>query len=296
MGPIVVTGASGQLGRALAALLADRRAVLLDHAALDVADAASVTRMLGAIAPSVVINAAAYNLVDEAERRPEDAFRTNALGLWALATASRAQSALLVHFSTDYVFAGDARNPYSESDPASPLGAYGASKLAGERLAALNPLHLIVRTSGVFGAVDGSGKGRNFVDAMIRMGAERPLLRVVSDQRMAPTAAADLAAKTIELVDLWMRSRSPELLGLYHLTNAGDCSWHDLACEVLRLTGSRANVEPITAAEYGLPAPRPAYSVLARRHLGRLGLDDLRPWQSAVAEHVARQLSRRSGT
>lgn len=295
MGPILVTGAGGQLGQELALRLAGRRAVVLDRQGLDVGDVEAVRRRIAEIGPSVVINATAYNLVDEAERRPDDAFRGNALGPWALASASRACGALLVHVSTDYVFSGDASAPYPEEAEASPLGVYGASKLAGERLAATNPLHVIVRTAGVFGDVRG-GKGRNFVDTMIRLGHERPALRVVADQRMAPTAAGDLAGKILELVDLWSETRSPGLLGLYHVTNAGDCSWFELAREVLRLSGSTATIEPITAAEYGLPAPRPAYSVLARAHLRRLGLDDLRPWQAAVAEHVARRLSRRSGT
>lgn len=291
MGPILVAGAAGQLGQALASRLALRPAVLLDRTGLDVADIAAVRARVAEIAPCAVVNATAYNRVDEAERRPDEAFHTNALGPWALASASRACGALLVHVSTDYVFAGDASAPYPEEAEPAPLGVYGASKLAGERLAATNPLHMILRTAGLFGDV-GGGKGRNFVDTILRLGRERPSLRVVADQRMAPTAAGDLAGKILELVDVWTETRSPRLLGLYHVTNAGDCSWFELAREVLRLSGSTATVEPVTAAQYGLAAPRPAYSVLARAHLRRLGRDDLRPWQAAVAEHVAHRLSR----
>ncbi len=296
MGRILIAGAGGQLGSALRRRLAGRDVVALDHAALDVADGGAVAARVAEVRPSVVINATAYNLVDAAEKDPGAAFRTNAAGPWALAVATRAAGALLVHVSSDYVFAGDASAPYVEEDVPAPRSVYGASKLAGERLVEVNPLHMVIRTAGVFGTGDGSGKGRNFVDTMIRLGAEKPSLRVVSDQRMAPTSAGDLAAKTIELVDLWERTRAPELLGLYHVTNAGDCSWLELACEVIRASGGSATVEPITAAEYGLPGPRPAYSVLARTHLHRLGLDDLRPWQAAVAEHVAARLGVRLRT
>ncbi len=297
MGGIVVVGARGQLGQALAERLADRSPLLLDRARLDVGDPGAVARAIAEIAPEVVFNAAAFNHVDDAEQRSDEAFRSNALGPWALGRATRACGALLVHFSTDYVFGGDARAPYGEDDAPAPQSVYAASKLAGERLvAAVNPRHLLVRTAGLFGRVGASGKGRNFVDTMLRLGAERERLRVVDDQRMAPTLAADLAAKTIELADRWRASGAAELLGLYHVTNAGECTWFELAREVLRLSGSSAVLDPVSTAEYGARAPRPAYSVLARRRLDRLGLDDLRPWPEAVAEYVGERLSRRSGT
>jgi dTDP-4-dehydrorhamnose reductase len=289
MGGIVVTGSGGQLGRALAARLEPRAPVLLAHAQLDLADLAAVERTIAALDPEVVINAAAFNHVDDAEARADEAFRANALGPWALARATARRGALLVHFSTDYVFDGLAREPYGEDDPPAPLGVYGASKLAGERLAATNPLSMVLRTSALYGEV-GGGKGRNFVETMLRLARERRTIRVVDDQRMSPTWADDLAAKTIELVLRWVSTRADELLGLYHVTNAGDCSWFELATETLGLAGLDAAIEPISTAAYGARAPRPAYSVLARRRLERLGSDDLRPWRDALRDYLGQRL------
>jgi dTDP-4-dehydrorhamnose reductase len=184
------------------------------------------------------------------------------------------------------VFDGRASVPYTEDDAAAPLGIYGASKLAGERLAATNPRHMVLRTTGLYGELGGGGKGRNFVDTMLRLASERRTIRVVDDQRLAPTSVADLAAKTVELVLRWVSTRADDLLGLYHVTNAGDCSWFELARETLRIAGIEAALEPISTAAYGARAPRPAYSVLARRHLARVGIDDLRPWTEALADYL----------
>jgi dTDP-4-dehydrorhamnose reductase len=302
MDGIVITGSGGQLGRALAARLSARSPTLLGHGDLDLGDFATVERTIAELDPEAVINAAAFNHVDDAETRADDAFRANALGPWALARATARRGALLVHFSTDYVFDGKAHAPYTEDDPPAPLGVYGASKLAGERLAATNPRSMVLRTSALYGEV-GGGKGRNFVETMLRLGSERRAIRVVDDQRISPTSAVDLAEKTVELVLRWVTTRADDLLGLYHVTNAGDCSWFELATETLRVAGIDAAIERISTAAYGARAPRPAYSVLARRHLERLGLDDLRPWQDALRDHLAKRLarppaplSRRSGT
>jgi dTDP-4-dehydrorhamnose reductase len=289
---LLITGARGQLGRALAERL-QGRAVACAHAELDIADASAVDRRLASERPAVVFNAAAFNRVDDAEERPEEALRVNATGPAVLAEACRAHDALFVHFSTDYVFSGDGRTPLGEEDAPSPRSAYGASKLAGERaVAAESPQHMIIRTCGLYGSREPGGKGGNFVDTIRRLAAERGTIRVVDDQRVSPTWAADLAAKTIEIVDRWLVTRAGELLGLYHVTNAGSCSWYEFAREIVRLSGLGAAVEPISTAQYGARAPRPAFSVLARRHLGRLGLDDMRSWREALAEY----LSPRSGT
>ncbi len=241
----------------------------------------------------MVFNAAAFNRVDDAEERPEEARRVNAAGPAVLARACRAHDALLVHFSTDYVFSGDGRTPLGEEAPPSPRSAYGASKLAGERaVAAEGARHMTLRTCGLYGSRAAGGKGGNFVDTIRRLAAERGTIRVVDDQRVSPTSAADLAAKTIGIVDRWLVTRAADLLGLYHVTNAGSCSWYEFAREIVRLGGLGAAVEPISTVQYGARAPRPAYSVLARHHLGRLGLDDMRSWRDALAEY----LSPRSGT
>lgn len=284
---IVVTGARGQLGSALVEALRDRLPIALGHAELDVGDADGVRQRIADLRPDVVVNAAAFTRVDDAEARAGDAFRTNALGPWALARATDACGALLVHVSTDYVFDGQAATPYGEDDSPSPRGVYAASKLAGEALVAgANPLHMLVRSAGLYGRGEG-GKGGNFVETMLRLAAAGKAIRVVGDQQTAPTAAVDLAAKIVDLVDRWGADRSRELLGLYHVTNSGSCTWLEFAREIFRIAGVNASVEPITTAAYGARAPRPAYSVLARHHLAHLGLDDLRPWQAALVDYLA---------
>ncbi|MET0151648.1 MAG: dTDP-4-dehydrorhamnose reductase [Candidatus Binatia bacterium] len=286
MARLLITGARGQLGRALAERL-QARAVACAHAELDIADASAVNRRIAAERPAVVFNTAAFNRVDDAEEHPDEALLVNGTGPLVLAQACRAHDALLVHFSSDYVFSGDARVPLGEEDPPSPRSAYGASKLAGERaVAAEGPRHMILRTCGLYGSRGAGGKGGNFVDTIRRLAAERGTIRVVDDQRVSPTSAADLAVKAIEIVDRWLVTRAADLLGLYHVTNAGSCSWYEFAREIVRLSGLDAAVEPITTTQYGARAPRPAYSVLARRHLGRLGLDDLRSWREALAEYL----------
>jgi len=285
---IVITGARGQLGRALGRVLAPRHPTALHHGELDIADADAVERTLDALRPEVVLNTAAFNRVDDAEEQSDDAYRINAEGPQALAKACNRLGTLLVHFSTDYVFAGDGREPYGEDDLPAPRTVYGASKLAGERAVQRDStLHMVIRTCGLFGAGAGGGKGTNFVDTIVRLAAERTMVRVVDDQQVAPTAAIDLAHKTVELLERWSATRDESLLGLYHLTNAGSCSWYEFAREVVRSIGASLVVEPISTAQYGARAPRPMYSVLARRHLDRLGLDDLRPWNEALADYLA---------
>jgi dTDP-4-dehydrorhamnose reductase len=293
VGPIVITGARGQLGRALASVLADHAPIILDHGTLDVAEAAAVEQRIAAFRPEAVFNTAAFNRVDDAEEQAEEAFRTNATGPQALARACRAHGAMLVHFSTDYVFAGDRVTPYVEDDAPAPRTVYGASKLAGEQsVRSESPLHIVIRTSALFGSRGRGGKGTNFVDTMLRLAAERTTLRIVDDQRVSPTSARDLAIKSVELLERWRTTRSADLLGLYHVTNAGSASWCEFAREIFRQCGLAVAVEPISTAEYGARAARPAYSVLAHHHLERLGLDDMRPWQDALGDY----LNPRSGT
>ncbi len=289
---LLITGSRGQLGRALAERL-QARAVACAHSEVDIADAVAVERRIAAERPAVVFNAAAFNRVDDAEEHPEEAMRVNATGPLVLARACHAHHVLLVHFSSDYVFSGDTCSPLGEEDLPSPRSSYGASKLAGERaVAAEGPQHMIIRTCGLYGSRGVGGKGGNFVDAIRRLAAERGTIRVVDDQRVSPTSATDLAAKATELVDRWLETRAPDLLGLYHVTNAGSCSWYEFAREIVSRSGLGAAVEPISTAQYGARAPRPAYSVLARHHLGRLGLDDMRSWRDALADY----LNPRSGT
>ena len=187
----------------------------------------------------------------------------------------------LLHVSTDYVFGLDAtRNtPWSETDPVGPVSAYGNSKLAGEYFVrSLCPKHFVVRTCGLYGHRAARGKG-NFVETMLRLGRERPELRIVADQRCTPTSTTDLARALVSLVET-------ESFGLYHATNAGDCSWFEFACEIFRLANLPVKAIPITAAEYGAKARRPDYSVLDCGKLMRLIGSEMPPWQEALARDI----------
>ncbi len=274
----IVLGSAGQLGRELAALLGDGLAWAGDRDEIDVTDGQATSALISQVRPRVVFNATAWNRVDAAEDEPAAAFAVNAVAPGLLARACHAVGALLVHYSTDYVFDGTASRPYREDDKPGPLGVYGASKLAGEYLvAAAAGEHLVIRTSGVLGRGGSEQKGGSFVERIVSRARAGERLRVVSDQVFAPTCASELAAASLALVRAGARR-------LFHVTNAGTCNWHELACAALALAGLDAPIERTTSAELALPARRPAYSVLScRKYLG-LGLPPLRPWRDALPE------------
>jgi dTDP-4-dehydrorhamnose reductase len=275
-GGLLVTGAGGQLGRALARL--EPGAVLLDRSALDVLDPSAVAATIGRHRPAVVVHAAAWTRVDDAEADPEGAHRVNVGGTRSVAEAAAEVGALLVYVSTDYVFSGDRAEPYRERDPTGPRSVYGRTKLAGEAEAAAFGRHLVVRTSWVF------GEGHNFVRSILRAAATRDELAVVDDQRGLPTYASDLAGGIRGLVDAGAE-------GLFHLAGGGEPgSWADLAEVALAAAGSPVHVRRVSTADYfagrSTPvAPRPASSVLDCAKAAALGVA-LRPWQDAVAEYV----------
>jgi len=274
----LVAGSAGQLGRELLAALGGELAWSGDQAEIDVTDGAAVAALLDSVRPDVVFNATAWNRVDAAEAEPAAAFAVNAAAPHFLARAALDVGARLVHFSTDYVFDGTAGRPYTEDDAPRPLGAYGASKLAGERLvAAAGGEHLIVRTSGLLGRGGSEQKGGSFVERIVQRARAGEPLRVVADQFFAPTCAADLAAASIALVRASAR-------GLFHVANDGSCSWHELARAALSVAGVTAVVEPIALADLALPAPRPRSSVLACGRYRALGLPPLRHWRDALPD------------
>ena len=278
---IAVIGAFGQLGSDLVPLL-DERAIPLTHADIEITDAASVTKALDAAKPTHVINCAAYNLVDKAEDEPEAARRVNSLGPRHLAEWCAARGAVLMHVSTDYVFGADVarRTPLCETDPTGPVSVYGQSKLEGElAVQSLCPQHFIVRTCGLYGHHAARGKG-NFVETMLRLGRERPELRIVGDQRCTPTSTADLARALVSLIET-------NAFGLYHVTNAGDCSWFEFASEIFRLASIPVKTTPTTAAEYGAMARRPDYSVLDCTKLASVLGRPMPSWQDALARYLA---------
>ena len=284
-GRFAVVGATGQLGSDLVRTFTSPGELIpLGSRDLDVLDAARVRSTLADLRPTVVINATAYNFVDRAEEERPQAFALNAEAVGSLAATSQSLGAVFVHFSTDYVFDGRKRTPYVETDAPGPLGAYGESKLAGERLALERCERTVIfRVCGLFGIGARSGKG-NFVETMLRLAREGKPLRVVSDQVLGPSYTLDLARKVWAVLPKATHS-------LYHLTSGGQTSWYDFARRAFQLAGVTADITPVTAAEFGARAKRPAYSVLGHANLAALGEDDLRPWDAALAAYIAERSS-----
>lgn len=294
---VLLLGANGQVGRELQRSLAGtelvratRHGVLEDGARCEVADfdlPASLASLVDRIAPDVVVNAAAYTAVDRAETEPDAAYRANAESPQALAEACARRDALLVHYSTDYVFNGSGSRPYREDDATDPLGVYGASKRTGElAIQASGARHLIFRTAWVY-----ASHGRNFLLTMLRLGAERDELRVVADQVGTPTPAALIADVTR---DVLASSRLPS--GVWHLTASGQTSWHGFASAIMASAHARGllqrqpRVIPITTEAFPTPARRPAYSCLDVSRLADAGGVILPDWRDQL-ERVLDELS-----
>lgn len=279
---IAIIGASGQLGQEFFKLQTGHEFILLTHDQVEVRELASVQAGLRGCRPEVVLNLASYNRVDASEDEPAAAFAVNALGALHVARAAWEAGAAVVYVSTDYVFGGEPgrRTPYRESDPPAPLNVYGASKLAGEYLVRLShPRHLIIRTSGLYGVAT-SHKGWTFPELMLRKAKSGEPLRVVTDQVLTPTYTFDLARLILAVLE-------KGVAGTYHLTSAGECSWYEFARATLELAGIHAELQPISSAELGARARRPAYSVLASERLAALGLSPLRSWREALLAYLA---------
>jgi len=267
-GKVLVFGAGGQLGRALLRQ-AGSAAIGLGHEAVDIADHAAVEQAIAEHAPAAIVNAAGYTAVDQAETDHAAAFRANCDGAGFLAGAAASAHLPLVHISTDYVFDGAKRTPYREDDPVAPLGVYGRSKEAGERLVReASPRHIILRTSWVY-----SPHGTNFVRTMLRLGEERPELRVVDDQTGCPTSAADLAGAILSIL---AASHAPgfDAWGTYHYCGKDAVTWLDFAglifAEAARHGCKTPRLAPITTAAFAAKAARPAYSVLSTETISRI--------------------------
>jgi len=273
----LITGATGMLGRDLQAALTGRTVTALSRSDLDVTDLGAVTDAVAGF--DVVINAAAYTKVDDAETNEEAAYAVNADGALNLAIAASVSSARLVQVSTDYVFNGRAITPYAEDTPRDPISAYGRTKGAGEEFAlSENPEGtLIVRTAWLYGQ-----HGPNFATTMLRLAGSHPTVSVVNDQLGQPTWTMDLARQIVLLLD----ANAPA--GIYHGTNSGVASWFDFAREVFTLAGLDAErVLPTDSSAFVRPAPRPSYSVLGHESWAAAGLSPMRPWQEALAEAAA---------
>lgn len=275
--PVLITGSRGQLGDALRRRM-DRfpayTFTLTDIDELDLCDKKAVLDFVRRGRYAYIINCAAYTAVDRAESDDERCMRINRDAVGHLATAAREVSARLIHISTDYVFDGRATRPYREDDPTSPTSVYGRTKLAGEHvlLEALPTDAVILRTAWLYSEV-----GNNFVKTMLRLGAERPEIRVVNDQLGSPTYAGDLAEAVLRV--LTAPTFHP---GIYHYTDDGVCSWYDFARHILRVAHPTCIVRPIPTADYPTPAARPAYSVLDKTRIRQAYGVSIPRWQDSL--------------
>ncbi len=225
--------------------------------------------------PDWVVHVAAFTQVDEAETKPLEAYRVNAVGTRNVAIAAQEAGAGLVYFSTDYVFNGCKGEPYREWEAPNPINHYGHSKLAGEKyVQTLCPKHLIIRTSWLFGP-----GGINFVGKITHRAAKEKRIQVVDDQRGSPTFTADLADMTLKLLERGSQ-------GIYHVTNLGSCTWYEFAREIVTLRNLEVQVAPVSSSAFSAPAPRPAYSVLDNYLLKCEGIPLLPPWQDALARYL----------
>jgi len=285
----VITGAGGMLGRDLVAALerAGQDVAGLAHRDLDVTDEAAVRAALRYHRPDIVVNCAAWTRVDDAETHEEEALAVNGHGAGHVAAACADGGARLVQISSDYVFGGDTRRPYLETDDARPRTAYGRTKLAGEQavLRLLPGTGYVLRTAWLYGA-----HGPNFVRTMIRLERERPAVNVVDDQHGQPTWTVDLARGIIAL------ERSRAAPGVYHTSSSGSVTWFGLAREIFGLLGAdAARVRPITTMEYPSPAPRPACSVLGHDAWAAADLEPLPGWQVSLRRAFPELLAARAG-
>lgn len=268
----LITGASGMLGTDLRAVLADRDVTALRRADLDLTDLEAVRAAVAG--HDVVVNAAAYTKVDDAESNEEAAYSVNALGAKNLAIGARDTGAKLVQVSTDYVFDGAATTPYPEDAPRHPISAYGRTKAAGEEFAlAEHPSGAyVVRTAWLYGE-----HGPNFAATMLRLAGSHPTVSVVTDQLGQPTWTADLAGQIRALVE----SDAPR--GVYHGTNSGHCSWFDFTKAIFAEIGlDPERVLPTDSSTFVRPAPRPAYSVLGHDRWAAAGIPEMRDWREAL--------------
>ena len=291
---ILLFGANGQLGSKLKSLLAAKGAVrTVDTSELDLRDLPKLRALILDSSPELIVNAAAYTAVDAAESDADNARLVNSEAPRVMAEAARERSALLVHYSTDYVFDGAARTPYTEDSPVNPLGVYGTTKLAGERaVAESGAAHLILRTAWLY-----SNHGKNFLNTMLRLAAERDELRVVNDQFGCPTYADLVAEASVRILEgMFTAGRvRQERCGLYHLCCEGVTTWQGFAKRIIELAnfGERVRVLPISTAEYPTAAKRPVYSVLSNAKLERVFGFRLPGWDDGLKRCLAERTAPR---
>jgi len=268
----IIIGAQGMLGQELVKVFENYQPICWGRAEIDISNREDVNKKISEARPKLVINSAAYTDVDGAETNRDLAMKVNGYGVGSLAEACKRVGAILIHYSTDYVFDGRKSEGYKEGDqPKSPVNIYGESKLLGEELLQKNTdKYYLIRTSWLFGK-----SGKNFIETMLTLARKGETIKVVNNQHGKPTYAIDLAQKTRELVE----KNLP--YGIYHITNEGSCTWYEFAKEIFKLAKIDVKVEPVASEEFPTPAKRPTWSILINTKL-----PPSRPWQEAVREYL----------
>jgi dTDP-4-dehydrorhamnose reductase len=284
---IAVLGSHGQLGHDLLTRLSGD-VIPLCRSDIDLTKLETISSGVAATKADVLINCAAYNLVDQAEKEPSVSFAVNAIGVRDLANACAKVGTRLIQISTDFVFGVDRTRttPLTESASPGPVSAYGVSKFAGEQFAlAADSRNLVVRTCGLYGVWGSGGKGGNFVETMLRIAGQGKPLKVVRDQRCTPSYTVDIASAIAGLIET-------NASGLVHATNDGCCTWFDFAAEIFRQSGISADLTAITSEQFGAPARRPAYSVMSTDRLVSMGVARPRPWREALGAYLEERKNR----
>jgi dTDP-4-dehydrorhamnose reductase len=281
---VLVLGANGQLGLDLCKLYPPRHPAFellpFTRNKLDVSDLIDIAPTLEANAFDVLVNCTGYHKTDEVETNATLAFTINAHAVRITAEICHKKHAKLIHISTDYVFSGEAVQPYTESDCPRPINVYGASKAMGEMLALMTHDQVyIVRVASLFGSAGASGKGGNFVETILRIAKEKGEIRVVNDIVMSPTATADIADGIVTLIE-----KQPEP-GIYHAVNSGQATWYEFAREIIKRAGIKAAVIPLTSSEFPTVARRPAYSVLDNSKLSSI-VGEIPHWTDALDRYL----------
>jgi dTDP-4-dehydrorhamnose reductase len=283
---VLVTGASGQVGQALRFISGQKPQIRFhfsDSSEADITDRDKLLDIFSAVKPDYCINAAAYTAVDKAESEPEKATSINVTGAENLAALCQQFHVVLIHISTDFVFDGRKRTPYTESDETNPKSVYGLTKRNGEvAITAILKRHFIIRTSWVY-----SGFGNNFMKTMLRLASERSTLNIVNDQIGNPTHALDLAEAILNIIVKHNKSAdSTSLYGIYNYSSEGEASWYDLAKKIFELSNVSIDLKPIPTSEYPTPAQRPFYSVLDKSKIKTTFGIQIDHWAEALQKHV----------
>jgi dTDP-4-dehydrorhamnose reductase len=278
---VLVTGANGQLGQSLqfiAAAYPELHFVFCTSSDLDITDSESCDTAFSKIKPNFCINAAAYTAVDNAENEPEKAHLINVAGAKNLAGVCKKHNAILIHISTDFVFDGEKKSPYTEGDIPNPTGVYGQSKLDGERaIQAVFDHYFIIRTSWVY-----SQFGNNFMKTMLRLASERESLSVVNDQIGTPTNAVDLAEALVKIIIANNQQSTTGNFGIYNYSNEGQCSWYDFAKAIFEANDITIDLKPIPTTSFPTPAKRPAYSVLDKTKIKNTFGIKIKDWKESL--------------